>query len=167
MNSAKLNDWIQIIAAIGVIGGLLLVAYELRQNTEHAIGESVRVLYAEYRTIIKSEYESDIADLLVKGIEQPESLTDAEIIKASAYLTALVGFYDQHYSLSKLGVVKSDGLQSLEGEVDFVLTSKLGRAWFADNRNWMQDEVARAIAQQLETLPVRTRAPVESIRSRL
>ena len=167
MNSAKLNDWLQIVAAIGVIGGLLLVAYELRQNTEHAISESVRVLYAEYRTIIKSEYESDIAELLVKSIEQPKNLTDAEILKVSAYLTALIGFYDQHHSLYELGVLEYDGLQDLEGEVDFILTSKLGRAWFADNRDWMQAEVARTIEQQLEVLPVRTEAPVASIRSKL
>ena len=167
MNSAKLNDWIQIIAALGVIGGLLLVAYELRQNTEHAISESVRVLYAEYRTIIKSEYESDIAELLVRAIEQPEDLTDAEILKVSAYLSALVGFYDQHFSLHELGVVGNDGLDNLADEVDFLLTSKLGRAWFDDNKGWMQPEVAATIEQQLKNLPVRTKAPVEDIRSKL
>ena len=32
MNLAKLNDWLQLAAALGVIAGLLLVAAELQQN---------------------------------------------------------------------------------------------------------------------------------------
>lgn len=30
MDSSKLNDWVQIAATIGVIAGLILVAYEIR-----------------------------------------------------------------------------------------------------------------------------------------
>ena len=167
MNSVRLNDWIQIIAAIGVIGGLLLVAYELRQNTQHVIGETVRELYSEYRSIIRSEYESEIAALEVKCIERPEDLTDTEILEISAYLTVIVGFYDQHYDLYELGVVRSSGLDGLKSEVDFVLASKFGRAWFAENREWMQPEVALIIDQELKLLPIRTVAPVESIKSKL
>ena len=167
VNSEKLNDWMQIIAAAGVIGGLLLVAYELRQNTQHVIGETVRVLYVEYRTIVRSEYESDIAALVVKCIEQPQDLTDSEILEVSAYLTVIIGFYDQHYDLHELGVVQSSGLNSLKEEVDYVFTSRFGRAWFAANKDWMQPEVAETIERQLEIMPIRTTAPVENIRSQL
>ena len=30
MNASKLSDWLQMTAAIGVIAGLMLVAYEIR-----------------------------------------------------------------------------------------------------------------------------------------
>ncbi len=34
MNLDKINDWLTLAANIGVLAGILLVAYEIRQNQE-------------------------------------------------------------------------------------------------------------------------------------
>ncbi len=36
MNSSKLNEWLQITTSLGVIAGLIIVGYEINQNTRLA-----------------------------------------------------------------------------------------------------------------------------------
>jgi len=45
MQSSKLNSYLQVLASVGVLIGLLVVAYELRQNTAIAAAEHSRELH--------------------------------------------------------------------------------------------------------------------------
>ena len=56
MNRKTLNWWLSVIANLGVIGGLIFVGYEVRQNTvqlraesSHSITESVNALRERLR----------------------------------------------------------------------------------------------------------------------
>jgi hypothetical protein len=52
--------------------GLLLVAYELRQNTNFAKAEAERSLISDWADVTRAQFEIDIMDLYVKSIEDPE-----------------------------------------------------------------------------------------------
>ncbi len=86
MQVSKLNEWVNVGAAISVLAGLLLVAYELRQNNELAKAETVRALWELDSELRQLELQSDILPLLRTSVDEPSSLTDEEIDRLDTYL---------------------------------------------------------------------------------
>ena len=83
---SKLNEWVNVGAAISVLAGLLLVAYELRQNNELAKAETVRALWELDSELRQLDLKSDILPLLRTSVDEPSSLTDEEIDRLDTYL---------------------------------------------------------------------------------
>lgn len=93
MQISRVNEKLQFFAAVGVLAGLILVAYEIRQNNDLAEADAVRAMLAGWQQIAVSEYATDISNLYIKSLEEPENLTPAEIGKMSAWLTAVMNQY--------------------------------------------------------------------------
>ena len=81
-----MNEWVNVGAAISVLAGLLLVAYELRQNNELAKAETVRALWELDSELRQLELQSDILPLLRTSVDEPSPLTDEEIDRLDTYL---------------------------------------------------------------------------------
>ena len=71
----------EFVGAIGVIASLVYVGYQIKETRKAA-----RAAIAQARTdlgvqLISSRYTSDIADVLVKSLSDPDSLTKSERFK--------------------------------------------------------------------------------------
>ena len=58
INSAKLNDWFQLIVAFAVLAGFVLVFQELRQNNKIASAERISGVYQGVAQIRQFMYGS-------------------------------------------------------------------------------------------------------------
>jgi hypothetical protein len=109
MNVEKLNHWLMLAANIGVIGGIVFLAYEIRQNTSqmrtessYAITEIVNVQNANRYT------DPELTDLILRGNEDFHSLNPNE---KSRY---------QQYQFSRLNIadyilfLETEGLTDLQ-----------------------------------------------------
>jgi len=102
MDLANFVDLTDLLAALGVIASLVYVGYQIKETRK-----AVRAATAQARTdlgvqLISSRYTSDIADVLVKSLSDPDSLTKSERFKLKSFFSAHVRhcqnlFYqDQH-----------------------------------------------------------------------
>jgi len=168
MQDSKIGEWLQIIASLGVFVGLLLVAYEIRETNRVALSEGSRAVSEAFGELTRSEYETDIYDLLVKSNENPEELSFADMMKLNSYFTAIVGAHNQWEGAYDLGTSRQDALEGLKGSVNFYFGSKFGRAWFNENKDWISPEIANVISIELEASPGwGVRQSLERIRSQL
>jgi len=99
---AKISE---IIAAFGVVASLLYVGYQIRETKI-----AVRAAAAQARTelgiqLITSRYTSDISVLLVKSLEQPASLNEADRFKLKSFFTAHVRHGQNLYYQDKIGML--------------------------------------------------------------
>ena len=101
MRKSRWIDGLQFFASLGVLAGLILVAYEIRQNNDLAQADAVRAMLVGWQQIAISEYETDIVSIYIKSIEDPENLTPAEIGKMSAWLTVVVNQYMLTFSMDE------------------------------------------------------------------
>ena len=93
-----------LLAAFGVIVSLLYVGYQVKETRK-----AVRAATAQARTdlgvqLISARWTSDIADLLVTSVDDPESLNKTDIFKLKGFFTAHVRhcmnlFYQQQEGL--------------------------------------------------------------------
>ena len=69
MQKSELNDWLQVVASIGVLIGLLLVFVEIRQTNEIARAEARVSALTAWEELKRLEIESDISEIYLKSIE--------------------------------------------------------------------------------------------------
>ena len=67
MKISRFNDGLQLFASVGVLAGLMLVAFEIRQNNDLAEADSVRAMLVGWQQIAMSEYETDSTILVIKS----------------------------------------------------------------------------------------------------
>jgi len=122
MNRApKSKTWIEIASAPGVILGLGLVAWELRQNTDQAVLNTRAVEVAAYQDLIAQISElnrivlenSAFADLQLRSFAGDTSLKLAEQNQMTSYLWMLFRHGDMVYYQFEQGVLELERLESV------------------------------------------------------
>ena len=174
MQKAKWIDGLQLIASVAVLAGLILVAYEIRQNNDLAEADSVRAMLLSWQQIAYSEYETGIVEIQVKSFEEPENLTPAEIGKMSAWLTVVMNQYMLTFSMYERnlghnygGLVNSPE-DELLGGFEYYFGSRFGRSWYVENRDWIDSDIVEILDREMEARPAQPDTSYfERIRSRL
>lgn len=135
MNTEKLNDWLQLIASIGVIIGLFLVAAELRQDASTTRAEMNAILWNAEQELNKSLQNETTSRALQQSVDKPLEMTTQDHIVVNAFnwevINAIVG---RENSLAAAGIV--DGSLEINARlaVEIILASDYGRAWWEENK---------------------------------
>ena len=156
MQNSKLNDWVQIFATIGVLIGLLLVYLEIRQNNELTNAEARVQRLVSWEEFTRFEVETNIRELVVKSVESPEELTDAEILMLDSWLWNIVSIYQQGIAMQQFGLA-DDQTPDLEDAARFYFNNRFGRAWFEVNRRSISiptPEFVEVVSRTLDGLQV-------------
>lgn len=133
MNSSKLSDWLQIAANLGIIGGLLLVGVQLKQNTDLL---KTQLLYEESNRLV--ELETKVvgelgAEVWAKSLSDPLSLTLAEQRIMEALLWSFVENLRATRMLAELGLLEDEEWRlRVKSDTGFFLGNEYGRAWWAN-----------------------------------
>lgn len=154
MTLADFADVSDMLAALGVIASLIYVGYQIKETRK-----AVRASTAQARTdlgvqLISSRYTSDIADVLVKSVDDPDALTKSEKFKLKSFFSAHVRHCQNLF------------YQQQQGLLDDFFTYGVARvtAYWVKNYPWAADEwtsvgktvppeFANFINQELEAHP--------------
>jgi hypothetical protein len=133
VNTSKINNWLQVAANIGIVLGLVLVGVQLKQNSDLA---RIQLVYAESQSSIDLELEvvgEQGAAVWAKSIEDPESLTLAEVRIMEALLWGFAENLRGTYRLAELGLLEEeDWRRRVESEVTFYLSDRYSIAWWTN-----------------------------------
>ena len=129
MKYSDIGDRLQLAASIGVIIGLILVIYEIRENNRIAENQAaidMNNLYGQWTTLMA---DPGIADLIVRSIESPEVLTRTELYQLrGAYHTAIQAFRTNHF-LWESGGLRMYAEDTLYNDVELVFSGPVGRRY--------------------------------------
>jgi hypothetical protein len=153
LRTTKLNEWLQIVASLGVLVGLLVVAYEIRQNTSVAKTEHTRANFEMWVALSSIELETDVGKAIIKAIEDPDNLSTEDRFKLNAWLNAVVSIYEYNNQAEEFGV-GSSLIEFIGDDARYFFASRYARRWFEDNRRWISPEAVEVIAQTIENTPV-------------
>ena len=86
MKTRKISSWIQLIANLGVVGGLVFVGYEVQQNTTQIRAEASYSINEALSILNSAIYNDPIfADIVVRGEKEFSSLSPTEQRQFNAY----------------------------------------------------------------------------------
>ena len=150
MNTAKMSDWLQIAAAVGVIIGLVLVAYELRQSNRIAWEQASADALERWDRVAEFEFQSETAELLLR-VHAGEELSREETIKLNAYYDVALNTILHEYRLYKTRTLDlPQGFEHAYNRlIQFYLGSQHGRRRWEVMKNEWQPEFVGVIDRAL------------------
>ena len=155
MRNSGIYDRMQLVATVGVIVGLVLVVYEIRENNAIAYQQAISGNWQNWTSLSGAQLQSDVADVIAKSMTNPDDLTVAETLKLNFWLNAHVTAWEQDLATAKLtGRDTQTYITDLTHEAPWYFGNKITRAWYYENRYWLSPEYVQAIDQTLEKSPL-------------
>jgi hypothetical protein len=129
MKSERINSWLSLGANVGVVVGLILVAYQINQEAE-----LMKVQLFSDATTSMNEFNQALMgdsplEVVAKSIENPHELTLAEMQIMDAYLISAIN------EIRRLELLRQSGLDvegSMEGIHAYYFGTDYARAWFQE-----------------------------------
>jgi hypothetical protein len=150
----KTKEWLDIVAGIAIVAGLVLVAYEVRQANIVAKATTVVSIYEGWEVFSMAEIETGISALYIRSLEDPESLTDAEVRDIGSYLNAVMSLYSKSGLLYEYGLPTNPGYYTI-GPGFF--KGQIARTWFDANESWIRaatPALADEITNYIDSTPL-------------
>ena len=84
------RSWVEIGSVLALIGGLILVAAQIKQSTDITRVQLATSVNQNWRTVDGTRQSEEFARVLAKSIEKPQDLTLAEFLELDAYYLGVV-----------------------------------------------------------------------------
>jgi len=150
MKREAVGDWVQIIATTGVVAGLLLVAIELRQNSNLARAEMNSQTGFAWQSTQSALRDPEFAAVFRKSIEQPNELDLNERIMMHGYYRDLVSNLGREMILIARGIFADNSSYVASQVVREGLATDFGRAWWARSKSGYFPSLVLALDTALE-----------------
>ncbi len=90
MDTDRLNKWLSLVANLGVIAGIVFLAYEIRLSNQIALATTELTLRESYGSANESVYENPaIAEVLHKARNTDSEFSGAESQMAEYYIARM------------------------------------------------------------------------------
>lgn len=140
----RLKTVFEFISIAAIVGGLILVAYQIQQSTQIARAQ-IRSDYASsWIEIDTNRQDHSLAAVLTKSIKQPDSLTLSEMIQLDGYYSGVI---DQMYSASVQfeNGLREGGYEELKATFRSIANTYFGnlfaQAWWSEHKkSWSLGE---------------------------
>ncbi len=155
MNIERLASWLQITANIGILGGLILVGFQLQQNSEIL---RAQMLSAESRSVIDQEMQiigEEGATAWVSAMSDPSNVSPEHHRIMEAIYWNTIESWRHTEQLANSDLVDVDPLSRVTQEAAFYFGNTYGRAWWAVRRDGalISDELKKIVDEEINTRP--------------
>ena len=155
ISNQEVGRWLQIASNIGILGGLILVGFQLHQNGEIL---KTQVMSDESRRVVEQEWllvGEEGARVWAKSMERPNDLDLQERrIMDSILWTGLENFRHTH-RLSTQGLVDIDWKSRVSDEAGYYFGNPYGRGWWNAIREGtiVPQDLKQVIEEAVESNP--------------
>jgi len=151
----KLSSWLRIVANIGILGGLILVGFQLRQNGEIL---QAQMMNAESRSVIEQELQiigEQGAKAWVSAMSDPRNVSPEHHRIMEAIYWSTVESWRHTEELGNLGLVDVDPTARVSDEAAWYFGNTYGRAWWTTRRDGtlLSDDLKNVIDRAIKTSP--------------
>ena len=105
MDRDRLNWWLTLLANVGVLGGLVFVGFEIRQNTSQLRADASYSITASVNELNAGFYgDPELAELVIRGEADLGSLTPIERVRFDSFEFSRLNIADYVQDLRGVGV---------------------------------------------------------------
>jgi len=153
MSYQRLDRWVQIVGALGIVAGLVLVALELNQSRRLVRAELGSGSMAYRQTLLTSVQGEGLAAALAQAIENTAGLSVEQQVILDAWYDDVMGQVLRQRYLLRLGVFEDPLEPFARIQARSYFGNGYAQAWWQRNRdNYPQDLVA-IMAPVIDALP--------------
>ena len=153
MNTNSINKWLTLGANLGVLVGIVLLAYEIHQVTVTTRAEMISDFQDRWVAIDLSWQNEDLAAAWAKAMENPEDLTLTEMVQLNGFMWSYIDHIGTNRLLWQLGVFE----EPLNSEEEIIVATshiffgnRFARAWWAENKAQVSSSTAALIDREID-----------------
>ena len=150
MNNSKFAEWLQTAVAVSVLAGVLLVAWELTQNNKLAGYERIADVNQMWADIYDFEHENAVWLSYKKSIENPQDLTDEELLTLDSWMNRLMDVMVLNAMQNREHGISSGPMARPDVYVDDYFGSPFTRAWLIDAKDWYMEDAPELVEILIE-----------------
>jgi hypothetical protein len=132
MKLDRFGAGLALAANLGVIASLVLLAVELRQNTQVVRAQAVANLATGISSGEAAFMGEDAAEAFVKAVYTPETLTNEEIAKVWAYLNVTMMAAQQVQVMYASGLATEEAWKNAQTWASVSISFPFGRLWWRE-----------------------------------
>ena len=149
MNFDRVNQWLSLVANLGVVAGFVMVAFQLQQNTE-AVRLQADAVTSGANVAAESAFMGEnVAEAYAIAWQSPEQLTDAQMLQISGYLNTSLASIQYSYLQYVRGLLSDDEWADMEAFAVAQINWPFGRAHWLANKPWFNPDFTATINQAL------------------
>ena len=131
MKLENLGNWLQISASIGIVIGLVLVIWELRQSQDIARAQMVDSTFGHIADLDIAELGEEPAPIQAKACEQPKELTRADLIVLDAFFVGTLDRFRRQIHISRRSDFYDDeNWRNFPFHYYTIFETHAGRSWW-------------------------------------
>ena len=142
MNLEKLNHWLALVANVGVLIGIILVAYELRQSRQATIGETHQNLLGILHERDAWLADREFAAIVAKAEASETPLDEVEARQYAEWLYGKFNVCEHVFNRYAEGLMSDDHWQGWNGGCRSTLEPPQARIVWAQRKDWFGSEFA-------------------------
>jgi hypothetical protein len=168
MNWEAIGAIAELLAAIGVIGSLIYLAFQVRRNTHIQKMTNLRDISTELATTARcTATNPELASLVLRGLADITSLDPVERYRFDSFLYAFLANYERALIDARDGDYPEEQLVPLRVSVVEYLGTHAGRTWWEQRRAWFtsfgQESIDSILSDQtLDSLRAGTDARIQN-----
>jgi hypothetical protein len=148
--SDRVNSWLSLIASVGILAGLVLVAIELNQNTDQLrlqlVFQTTQKLFENNRDLLGENPTRTIA----KSITNPEDLTYDEFLIASSFVLNQLNEWEDRYFIHEAGLISDrDWKRHIDENIGWTLGNRFAQSYWQISKSAFEPEFAQFVDQAL------------------
>ena len=127
----RLNRWLTLGANIGVVLGLIILIFEVRQNASLSRAAMEADKNRMLATIELSMAEPAMAEAWMISVRSPKDLTDAQIRMIESHLVSVMLQWDQMFQMQSIGLVTQSRVERhIRNTAPFYFGSVFAKSWW-------------------------------------
>ena len=145
MKSKQLNDWLQVMASIGVVIGLTFVALELRENSRVATEQGISAMSGAYSNFLSRLDDPSARDVLIRAMEESGEFSLEESLQLTSLYLELLNGAEADFVIGESRGLSSDISVTGALSTTIWLSNRHGRAFWKNTRVLYTPEFAALV----------------------
>ncbi len=141
MKTERLNSWLSLGANVGVLIGLILLVFELRQNSDLMRAQMSQSRSDTSRAGLQATYNSEFIPAIMIKVESKEELTREQLFRYNMYLRSIHRNLDNTLWQFREGLLQEDTPRLIRESVrsQLGLSSFTLKVWDKTKQNYTQE----------------------------
>ncbi len=123
-------DWLQAAGSLGILVGLILVALQMKQNSDLLAAQLAHAESDRYIAIETAAMGEDLPRAWAKALDEPQSLTLEEQIVVEGYMFSTIERWRSLHRVSEQGLSSQAWEPIVREDTSYYLAHPYGRAWW-------------------------------------
>jgi hypothetical protein len=148
VNTEKLNSWLGIAANVGVIIGIVFLAFEIRQNTEVAVSSAeLDVSNRQVEFFLRLAENPRLSRVYHVGLQNPLELSEDEKIQFVNIINSVFMFIEGIHKQYGRGFIPEEGWKPYQDLIASLLINPLVREWWFNRNTVFSREFEKVVSE--------------------